>query len=73
MGVSFICTVSFISIPLSERGYVRLEKEALSLVFGIQKFHQFLYGRRLTVVMDHKPLLTILGPKTGLTKNTGRR
>ena len=43
-----------------------MEKEALSFVFGILKFHQFLYGRWFTMVTDHKPLLTILGPKIGL-------
>ena len=54
------------TLTQSKKGYVQLEKEVLSLVFGIKKFHQFLYGRRFTLVTDHKPLLTILGPKRGL-------
>jgi len=43
-----------------------LEKEALSLVFGVRKFHQFLYGRKFTLYTDHKPLTSILGPKKGV-------
>ena len=45
---------------------MQLEKETLSFVFGIRKFHQFLYGRQFTLVTDHKLLQTILGPKRGL-------
>ena len=60
--------VAFASHTLSpsEQNYSQLEKEALSLVFGIQKFHQYLYGRKFSLVTDHKPLTTILGPKTGI-------
>ena len=54
------------TLTASERNYSQLEKEALSLVFGVQKFHQFLYGRDFTLCTDHKLLTTILGPKKGI-------
>ena len=47
------------SLTTSERNYAQIEKEMLAVVFGLEKFHQYTYGRALTIVTDHKPLVAI--------------
>ena len=47
----------------SERNYAQVEKEALSLIFGVKRFHQHIYARESMLITDHKPLTTTLGPK----------
>lgn len=54
--------VAFASRALTqtERGYAQIEKEFLAMVFSMEKFHQYTYGRKVTVQSDHKPLETIV-------------
>ena len=53
--------LAFASRALSdaETRYAQIEKELLSVVFGLEKFHQYTYGRKVTIQTDHKPLEAI--------------
>jgi transposase InsO family protein len=54
------------SLSKAERNYAQIEKEALSLVWGIKKFHKYVFARSFTLVTDHKPLLFILKENKGI-------
>lgn len=47
----------------AEQKYSQFEKEGLALVFAVKKFHKYVYGRPFTLITDHHPLITLLGPK----------
>ena len=44
----------------TQQWYAQIEKETLAIVYGEQKFHQYIYGRTTDVETDHKPLQYIL-------------
>ena len=48
------------SLNESQRAYAQIEKELLAIVFGCEKFHEYLYGRQVTVESDHKPIEAIM-------------
>jgi len=56
--------ITFASRTLSpaEKNYSQLDKEGLGIVFGVKKFHQYIFGRHFTIYMDHKPLISLFGP-----------
>lgn len=48
------------SLTKAELNYPQIEKEALAIRFACLKFHEYVYGKRLTVETDHKPLESIV-------------
>ena len=55
--------VAFASRTLApaEKNYSRLDKEGLAIIFGVEKFHNFLFERQFTIFTDHKPLKHLFG------------
>ena len=53
--------IAYASRALSgaETRYSTIEKEMLAVVFALEKWHQFTYGRHVTIYSDHKPLQAI--------------
>ncbi|KAK2710763.1 hypothetical protein QYM36_012067 [Artemia franciscana] len=54
--------VAYTSCTLSktEQKYSQLEKELYAIVYGCKHFHHYLYGRRVNVITDQRPLETIV-------------
>ena len=43
----------------AEKNYQNLERECLVMIWGMEKFHYFLYGKQFTLETDQKPLVSI--------------
>lgn len=52
------------SLTDQERKFSQTEKEALALVWGVERFRMYLYGKRFTLLTDHKPLKFIFSPRS---------
>ena len=55
------CPIAFASRALTsaEENYSQIEKELLAICFSCAKFHQYVYGRKVEMHTDHRPLETI--------------
>ena len=47
------------TLTKTEQNYQNLEREALGTIWGMEKFHYFLYGKEFTLETNQKPLVSI--------------
>ena len=47
----------------AEKNYSVTERELVAIVWGCKQFRQYLYGRKFTIVTDHKPLTWVFNVK----------
>jgi hypothetical protein len=52
------------SLSEHEKQYGQIDQEGLAIIFGLQRFRMYVYGRPFTT--DHKPLKRLFGPKTAI-------
>ncbi|XP_065077069.1 uncharacterized protein K02A2.6-like [Ochlerotatus camptorhynchus] len=54
------------TLSTTEQRYPQMDREALAIVWAVQKFVMYLYAHHWTLITDHKPLSQILHPEKSL-------
>lgn len=57
----------------AEHHYSNIEREALAIIYGLNRFRNFLSGREFTIISDHAPLQFIFDKTKGIRENVSAR
>ena len=61
------------TLNAAEKRYSQLDKEALAIVSGVKKFHNYIYGRHFTIQSDHRPLSYLFNEQKGIPQLASAR
>lgn len=53
------CAYASRALTETQQRYAQIEKEMAAICFGLNKFHEYVYGKKVTVETDHQPLISI--------------
>ena len=65
--------IGYASRTDAEKNYSQLEKEGLACVFGVRRFHSYLFGHPFELWTDHQPLLALLKENRSTTPQASAR
>lgn len=56
-GTENLVTYTSRSLSPAKRRYSQLDKKVLAIVFGVGKFHHYIYSKKFLLYSDYKPLI----------------
>ena len=67
--------IGFVSRTLTEteKRYSQVEKEGLACVFGVTRFHTYIFGHKFTLVTDNKAIMSLFYPGRNVSPQASGR